>query len=349
MSTRTTQHYVALDGLRGLAAISVVALHVLIYFKIEFKVFYTHLAVDFFFLLSGFVIAHAYDKKLTQGMDVYEFMKVRLIRLYPLIIIGVLLGTAIFIVNAIVFKDVTASEITIAFASALLLIPTTAMAHLRSWSYPLNGPLWSLSFEIIINFLYVLAFPYLTKTRLYAIAIIGAVLLAVAAYSNNGLNAGFSLNDFHLGFVRVLYPFTVGVIIKRYIIDKVDTGLMGLISAPILLIILFLPGKEYWSIELVSVIVIFPVILILAAKLPEMPILDKVWKPLGTLSYPLYVTHFPFVVAMSNLVKKLHLSVLQAELLALICFCLTIIFAHLINKYYDVPVRNFLNLKFKPA
>ncbi len=349
MNTRITQHYVALDGLRGLAAISVVLLHVLIYFKIEFKVFYTHLAVDFFFLLSGFVIAHAYDKKLMHGMSIYEFMKVRMIRLYPLIIVGVLLGTAIFIVNAIIFKDVTASEIIVAFASALLLVPTTAMAHLRSWSYPLNGPLWSLSFEIIINFLYVLAFPYLTKARLYIVALTGALLLTMAAYLNDGLNAGFSLNDFYLGFVRVLYPFTIGIIIKRYIIDKIATGFLGLLSAPILLAVLFLPGKEHWSVELISILVVFPVILIFAAKLPEMPTLDKVWKPLGTLSYPLYVTHFPFVVAMSNLVKKFHLSVVQAEILASICFVLTIIFAHFINRYYDVPFRNFLNLRLKPA
>ncbi len=347
MNARVTHHYIALDGLRGLAAISVVALHVLIYFNLNFKPIYAHLAVDFFFLLSGFVIAHAYDYKLAQGMSVYEFMKVRMIRLYPLIIVGVLLGTAIFVANAVLFGDVKPSEIVLAFVSALILLPTTAMMHLRPWAYPLNSPLWSLSFEIIINFFYALLFPYLSKTRLYLIAAFGAVLLAFTSYANEGLDVGFTLSSFPLGFIRVLYPFIAGVIIKRYIIQLVNTKYLGLVSVPILLLILFFPGKPSWIIEIVSVLFIFPIILTLAAKLPEMPNLDKIWKPLGELSYPLYVTHFPFVVAMSNVVKKLNLNGFQIELAAFACFGLTLLFAHLVNKYYDIPVRNFLRLQFK--
>jgi peptidoglycan/LPS O-acetylase OafA/YrhL len=77
--------FVLLDGLRGVAALAVVVTHALYFFP---PTPMAYLAVDFFFMLSGFVLAHAYGERLRQGMTAGRFMAIRLIRLYPLYALG---------------------------------------------------------------------------------------------------------------------------------------------------------------------------------------------------------------------------------------------------------------------
>src|SRR6516225_9704176 len=88
-------HYPILDGLRGVAAILVIIYHL---FEAYYPVpahhpeHHGYLAVDFFFLLSGFVVGYAYDDRWEKGMSVWDFFKIRLIRLHPLVLLGVLIG-----------------------------------------------------------------------------------------------------------------------------------------------------------------------------------------------------------------------------------------------------------------
>jgi peptidoglycan/LPS O-acetylase OafA/YrhL len=91
-------HYVILDGLRGVAALMVVVFHL---FEAHAGgdpqkqiINHGYLAVDFFFLLSGFVVAYAYDDR-WGGMSVGRSYKRRLVRLQPMIIIGTLIGAAL--------------------------------------------------------------------------------------------------------------------------------------------------------------------------------------------------------------------------------------------------------------
>src|SRR3982750_333356 len=91
---RTKQHFQVLDGLRGIAALSVVMFHFMEWVYTDYtRNFIAHgfLAVDFFFCLSGFVIGYAYDNRIGK-MGVKEFFKSRLIRLHPLVVLGAVLG-----------------------------------------------------------------------------------------------------------------------------------------------------------------------------------------------------------------------------------------------------------------
>src|ERR1700710_2350874 len=96
---QTKSHYEILDGLRGVASLLVVAFHVFETFNggSRFKQIINHgyLAVDFFFLLSGFVVAYAYDDRWGK-MSQWEFYKRRLIRLQPMVIMGSIIGAALF-------------------------------------------------------------------------------------------------------------------------------------------------------------------------------------------------------------------------------------------------------------
>jgi peptidoglycan/LPS O-acetylase OafA/YrhL len=86
----TPHQFATLDGLRGVAAIAVTSLH----FRFELGKFllpHSYLAVDFFFVLSGFVLAYAYEDRLSEGMKPIQFLRLRVIRLYPLYLIGTLI------------------------------------------------------------------------------------------------------------------------------------------------------------------------------------------------------------------------------------------------------------------
>lgn len=90
----TKPHYELLDGLRGVAALLVVFYH--IFEGLSFAaggtlitvINHGYLAVDFFFILSGFVIGYAYDDRLGKSMSLGNFFKRRLIRLHPMIVMG---------------------------------------------------------------------------------------------------------------------------------------------------------------------------------------------------------------------------------------------------------------------
>ncbi len=332
-------HFVVLDGLRGIAAIAVALLHICVFFRIGYSPRYAHLAVDFFFLLSGFVIAHAYDHKLANGMSWTEFLKIRMIRLYPLILVGNALGAAVFLANWALFREVTLIAITIAFASGLLLLPTSVMLQLRPWGFPLNGPLWSLSFEMAINIAYALAFRFLSLNRLFIIAALGAAALIFEAAIHNGLDFGFRWDELHLGFVRVLFPFTAGIIIRRSRSSTTSRSAFSYFVFPIFLAILLCPVDLGWQFEITVSLLLFPAMLILVTGLEGTPVIRNIWRSLGQLSYPLYVTHYPFVVAVSNLAKKMQVSGEQNLVMAVLCFVFILAFATLINRFYDVPIR----------
>lgn len=84
--------FVFLDELRGLAALSVVLLHASQIFSFRLNS-HPSLAVDFFFCLSGFVLANGYEQELKSGaLGSRAFFLKRVVRLYPMIVVGVALG-----------------------------------------------------------------------------------------------------------------------------------------------------------------------------------------------------------------------------------------------------------------
>src|SRR5690349_1243138 len=102
-SLKTRQHFKILDGLRGIAALSVVIFHFMEIAVPDYRkdfIAHAYLAVDFFFCLSGFVMAYAYDEKLKK-IGLKRFFTLRLIRLHPLVVIGSVIGLVAFIFDPI--------------------------------------------------------------------------------------------------------------------------------------------------------------------------------------------------------------------------------------------------------
>ena len=332
-----TRHYLALDGLRGIAALAVVSLHVAEYFRLPVQPGHAYLAVDFFFMLSGFVIAHAYDSHLRRGMGVVRFLAIRVIRLEPLVLLGLALGTGAYLLHG----GARVPNVLLAAAANALLLPSPFLLALRPWAFPLDTPLWSMAFEIWINLLYAVLFTVLTRRVLGLALALGAALVLWVSLTHGGLNAGFSWQDFPLGGARVLFPFVMGVMLSRYASNGADHPAWAHALCIPLLFILFGPAFGGGWYDAVAVLLLFPALLFAAARAPASRLLDPLWRRLGLLSYPVYVVHYPFVVVVSNLFKSAHAPQSAEWVGAGGTILLVVVFAALAERLYDAPVRRW--------
>ncbi len=243
METKT--HYLILDGLRGAAALMVLWYHVFEGFAFAggtaIETFnHGHLGVDFFFMLSGFVISYAYDdrwkttrlhdNKTTSGgvLSVGAFFKRRLIRLQPMVIMGALIGLITYLIQGGVRWDGTQMSfhwIMIAFFLAMFLIPAYPGAAYdvrgNGEMYPLNGPSWSLFFEYIGNILYALFIRKLSNKQLAALVVttgllwIAFVVFDISGYDMIGIGWTLDAVNFFGGLLRMMFPFTLGMLLAR--------------------------------------------------------------------------------------------------------------------------------------
>ena len=220
----TKPHYHLLDGLRGVAALVVICYHIGEDFAtngLTRCVNHGYLAVDFFFMLSGFVIGYAYDDRL-KTMGIMAFVKRRVIRLHPMVVIGALLGGLLFYAQGTEYlkvSDVPVALLTFATLLNLFLVPAWGEVEVRGYGeiFPLNGPTWSLFFEYIANLLYVLAIRKLS-TRWLAMLVfaIGGALFGYAItneYGNLGAGWTFANYGFWGGLLRVMFAFPAGLLL----------------------------------------------------------------------------------------------------------------------------------------
>src|SRR5580698_918495 len=221
-------HYVVLDGLRGIASLMVVAFHLCEPFShgdaTKQVINHGYLAVDFFFMLSGFVIAYAYDERWSR-MTQWEFYKRRLIRLQPMVIMGSLIGAALFYFQAgpafPLIAGTPAWKMLLVMVVGCTLLPLPISMDIRGWQemHPLDGPAWSLFFEYIANILYAVGLRKLSKTALGVFVFLAALLLVqLAVFGDRGdLIGGWSLDatQLHIGFARLLFPFFAGILLCR--------------------------------------------------------------------------------------------------------------------------------------
>ncbi len=285
----------ALDGLRGVAALAVLQYHA--HDLYGFKLSSSYLAVDFFFLLSGLVISQAYDRRLETGLSPQRFIAMRLVRLYPLYLLGTLLGALFVLANFMLGKaSLEGFGATLFFS--LLFIPTpqnTLPGNLDI--FPFLYPAWSLFFELVVNILYALLFPILRVPVLLAIMAGGAVLVLWSAYQFGSLNSGFNWSNFSGGFGRVAFSFFLGVLIQRWRFKWPGGSALALCSAVLLFAILAIdvPAAMRPVYDVAVTILVFPVIATVAATCDPGPRLRNLFLFLGGLSYAVYALHAPLL------------------------------------------------------
>ena len=370
-------HYEILNGLRGVAALTVIWYHVFEAFATspyDQKFNHGYLAVDFFFILSGFVIGYAYDDR-WKTMNTKDFFKRRLIRLHPMVVMGAVLGTITFYLQGSVQWDGTkigTSALMLALLFTMFLIPaapgSTAEVRGNGEMYPLNGPSWSLFFEYIGNILYALFIRRMsTKALTVLVALSGAGLAWYAIFSLSGyghLGVGWSMLDNNLlgGILRLLFSFSAGLLMSRIFKPRYIKGAF-LICSLAIIALLSMPyiggeGNEWMNglYDAVCVIAVFPVLVYLGASGKTTGNLSsRLCKFLGDISYPVYMIHYPFMYLFYAWVwgsgifaraTEENLTFSETWPIALLIFFGNILLAYIILKVYDEPVRKFLTRRF---
>ncbi len=356
-------HYDILDGLRGVAALLVIVYHVFECFDWT-PVPHGYLAVDFFFVLSGFVIGYAYDSRWNEGLTVGHFFKRRLIRLHPMVVMGALIGALCFFLQGSVRWDgshVSAGWVMVAMLMGMLMLPLWpgAAADVRGNGelFPLNGPSWSLFFEYIGNILYALLLRRLSTRWLAAVAAVSGVLLTGIAVHDGYLGVGWSMMDGGLwtGLVRMLFPYSLGMLMARVFkpVKRVRGAFWS--CAIIIFLVGCLPlafsGVAPWQnglYDALCVILVFPCLVWLgASQLTVGTATRRVSRFLGELSYPLYAVHYPLMYLFyahigfdGNLVPIVKMNDVWPVAIALPVAC--ILLAWLCWRFYDRPIRRYL-------
>jgi peptidoglycan/LPS O-acetylase OafA/YrhL len=342
-----------LDGMRGMAALCVVGFHLQAVSGVQaFRSAY--LAVDLFFLMSGFVIAHAYDRRLDQGMSVFTFMRVRLIRLYPTYAICTL-GLAVAIAAAIATgrsQDWTWLGFMQSVPSAMVMLPSWTSADGYVF---FNPPSWSLFWEVMVNLLYVAIFPVLRGRGLFAALVMAGVALVLTAISVTGLNGGWMWSNAWVAPVRVLFPFFVGVIIHRLHaagrlpVIRVSPHAILLVCVVALLVPVDASGRVVYDLACAGLL--FPLLVIAAVQNePRTGRAGRAYLMAGLLSYPLYMTHEPIHIVTSRLLKAAHIDAARAPLAtALAMVILALVAAWVLARFLDPAARRYLNRLFSPA
>ncbi|MGL5682177.1 MAG: acyltransferase family protein [Marinifilaceae bacterium] len=364
----TKPHYLILDGLRGVAALMVIWYHIFEgYATSPMDQVFNHgyLAVDFFFLLSGFVIAYAYDDR-WKTMSKGEFFKRRLIRLQPMVILGAVLGVITFCIQGGEQWDGTKIAFSAMMFSTLLtmfLIPALPGSAVEvrgnGEMFPLNGPTWSLFFEYIGNILYALFLRRLSTKLLAGIAVLaGGGLITYASLNLSGygnLGVGWTLAGYGLlgGLLRFIFSFTVGLLIARNFKSAKIKNAFAICTLSIitLLSIPFIGGSDNMWLnglyDCVCIIALFPVLLYIGASgSVDSPRATKVYKFLGDISYPLYVVHYPFMYLFYSWLWKNEFTFNQTWQVTFPLFIGCIALAYVSLRFYDMPVRRWLTKKF---
>jgi peptidoglycan/LPS O-acetylase OafA/YrhL len=333
-----SRRYIVLDGLRGVAALAVFIFHTKAISQIVDGTAF--LAVDLFFLLSGFVVSSAYEDKLARGMSVGGFMRIRLIRLYPLYLLGAAMAITALIVSDTLGRNPGGHDILLPAVLTLLFLPLVDGGPL----YPLNGPSWSLMNELIVNAIYAVLQSMLTTVVLVVICMLSDAGLIALAIASGTVDLGWTGATAAGGLSRVLFFFFLGVLLWRL---KRSDRLRRLpnVSAMFLLIaagtLLVVPSGFALPRQIVTVTILFPVLMALAVcrERGSPQWLATAMAAGGILSYPLYCIQSPILGVLQNILNRFGLEDPRIMLLGTPLAVLT---AFGLGLYYDDPARAWL-------
>jgi peptidoglycan/LPS O-acetylase OafA/YrhL len=359
-------HYVSLDGLRGVASLMVVLFHVFETFtngdpQVQI-INHGYLAVDFFFLLSGFVIAYAYDDRWGR-MGVAEFFKRRLVRLQPMVIVGSIVGALLFAfqVSSVFPKtaDASLAQVVGVMILGFVMIPLPKRSDIRGWDeiYPLNGPQWSLFYEYIANILYAVALRKLpNRAMAVLVTLCACATIYLGIFGTRGdFIGGWALdaNGIRIGLTRVLFPFFAGVLMMRQG-TRIRVRHAFAISSAILIVVLSLPrfgGQDrLWLnglYEAACVTLVFPLIVAIGAGDAGADGRSlRVARFFGDLSFPLYITHYPLIYIYTAWVSEVKPSPMLGALVGTGLLVTAVILAFASLKLFDEPARRWLAFRF---
>lgn len=333
------QQLVMLDAMRGIAALSVVCVH-MHFLLAPYVPAHGYLAVDFFFGLSGLVISRSYGPRFLRGLSAAQFMRMRLQRLYPLYIAGSAIGL-LALLASILHNPVLAPpglNLLSAIGSALLILPSPLSPTAQVWVMPLNAAAWSLVLELAVNLVFALIWRRLTNARLAALIAGAGIVVALCAWHFGNLDLGAKWSTFPGGIARMAFSFFAGVAVGRLAVSAPRSTHWALLL-PVALLATMLPGLKLGvPYDLLCVFVANPLLLFLGTRYESTFVAPL--RFIGGISYPLYALHSGLLLlagmALSRWLADPHVSRIG---LGLAIFAGLIALAAMAEAYFDRPLR----------
>lgn len=346
MESAVQQHdrFEVLDGLRGIAAFAVLLLHISPIEAIDL-VPHATLAVDFFFGLSGFVIAAAYEKRLAGPLGIGAFMRLRMIRLYPLICLGAVFGAIGYV------KAYDLQTLLLLFITGIFLIPTPLGSEAEGRTLiAINPASWSLLSELLVNLLYAVIAPRLESRILVAVVIASAVALIITGSFFGGLDIGNLWGNGWAGIPRVLFSFFAGVTLLRLR----RQGKLRHFTAPApliaisLILVMMVPhlGRFNLLYDTLIIMFFFPILLVVGSNTSPGK-LAATCNLFGAVSYPAYILQSGITTHLRALPTHFHLTGWTATAFSLMIGLIFLIFSWLVLKKFDEPLRARLQAQGK--
>ncbi|MBA4354730.1 MAG: hypothetical protein C0409_08555 [Novosphingobium sp.] len=269
-----------LDGLRGIAALVVLVMHV------SSGLQGGHLAVDFFFMLSGYVMARAYEARLGSGdVGAVRFVIARFRRFWPTMALAATAGLI-----AAILADGPSPALAMTFLAALLLVPSGSTVP-----YLLNLPAWSIFYELLANAAHAFGLSRLRTGGLIVLLVLaGSGLgIATALHGYPRILARTTLTMQALVLFRLLFSYIAGIVIFRLFKDKPPVRLpfaLGAMLLPAYVALVAIWPVPGWQFPFIVVIAPIMIICGLDERAPH-----GLSVILGKMSFPLYALHFPIM------------------------------------------------------
>jgi len=352
MNSTQKRHFLGLDGLRGIAALAVMFMHHLgLFLPNTEPPIPAGLSVDLFFMLSGFVLAYAYGGKLDRGMPWSEYMIARILRLYPMLLLGILFGAILSFTKQYI-QDIVIPEENIVFLLAtLFVLPYGLLYSSRQFPYDspfifgFNGPMWSLFFELVASAALgtqMLRIRGFTLAAFMTASIVG--LAALGAWFGTIQLGSHGVIGFLGGFFRVAVPFTIGIILFRTEVFSHFPVIPFSVLGIGLSVILLAPRYPDWKTELFLVIAIFPLVISLGARVSLTDRGKFICWHLGRFSYPIYLLHFPVSRIAAFVIKPITEEPWTLILVAIVA---TLAASWLALEFFDEPGRRWLAARLR--
>ncbi|MBW9060772.1 acyltransferase family protein [Agrobacterium pusense] len=356
MAPSSPERFILLDGIRGVAALFIVHRHAEQFFGRDPASSY--LAVDLFFALSGFVLAHAYGVRLRDGaITPGFFMKARFARLYPLYVLALALMVAYFICLYVLglptpiddlHRLIDPGELAFALVTGLLFLPAPFTLTLNGALF-LVSPAWSLFNELVVNVVYARWGVRATVKQIAAVIVASAIVLVVAAAASGKLHLGFRWHEMYAGMGRVFFSFFAGVLVYRFRnrvpeLKPVQAALCLVLVCVILAVPVSREVRPFF--DLAIVLLLWPLLLFVASRTVPGPMVSALSGFLGTASYAVYVLHIPLLAWTEFLVPSITQQniVLPAGVLFLIG---TTWISWWLTVRYDQPVQKWVKNRLR--
>lgn len=351
-------HLAGLDSLRGMAALAVCLFHSHALFGWQSFLPHAYIAVDFFFVLSGFILFYRYGSVMVSGSDhpvtARDYIVRRLARLYPLFLLATIVGFALTCARLAMSGELLSSAGPLAYAlvSGVLMMPAFGMGLTLEDGvlFPFASPAWSVFWEIVLS----VGFVFWARAGFRFVphvAALALLALCILCWPLGTVDGGWRLETIHIGGLRALAGFSLGILaarlygamstplppVRRRAISAVIFVLLGVVTAYVALG----PDSTSLTVELLFLAIVFPCVVLLSARAAPRFLVNRLGILLGSVSYSLYLLHVIFRDVAAIALKRVDI-IAPSPLVGLVWLAATLVCSYLCWRFFETPARRWL-------